>query len=217
MAEFSERLKRARLESGFETATAAASAHGFVVSTYLGYENGDREPGKASARRIAAAFRISLEWLLTGRGEMRGRQTSIPITGCVGAGALVDFDRERDELANLDAVLMPRDGEIAGLVVVGDSMRPRFLPGEVVLYDPRPVMPAALIDSYAVVQTDDGERTLIKVLRRADRPDRWRLESFNADPEEVELRAAWRYLGVLPGSTARVPIPASGKTRAKGR
>lgn len=67
-----DRLAEARRAAGHKTGTDAARAFGWTVSTYLGYENGDREPGKKMAQRICDAFRVDLNWLLTGRGSMRG-------------------------------------------------------------------------------------------------------------------------------------------------
>lgn len=66
--EFRDRLKQARQRAGYETATAGALALGMKQPTYLGYENGDRKPGRKSAERIALGFRVSLDWLLTGKG-----------------------------------------------------------------------------------------------------------------------------------------------------
>jgi phage repressor protein C with HTH and peptisase S24 domain len=198
MSDFSERLKLARREARFKTPTEAARAKNFVVSTYLGYENGDREPSKATAERIAAAFRVSLDWLLTGRGEMRGRRMMVPVMGCVGAGATVEFEHDGAQLAKADRIEMPREGEIAALVVKGDSQWPRFLDGEIILYDPTPVVPERLVGGYAIVQTFDG-RKLIKILERGLGDNRWNLASHNAGHEkDVELIGAWRYLGVLP-------------------
>jgi phage repressor protein C with HTH and peptisase S24 domain len=200
--ELAERLQLARAEAGFERPTQAARAYGWVVSTYLGYENGDREPSKETARRIAEAYRVSLDWLLSGRGAMRGRRQSIPVAGSVGAGAVVEIAEEPPSIAAQDTLTLPGDGEIAGLLVRGDSQWPRFLDGEFILFDPRPANPADLVGQYAIVQTLDGRR-MIKTLQRSPGGDLWRLESHNARPEDdVELLGAWRYLGVLPASAA---------------
>jgi len=70
MSEFRNRLKKARLANNFKGPTEAARAKGWVVSTYLGYENTDRPPSREAAQRIASAFRVSLDWLLENRGHM---------------------------------------------------------------------------------------------------------------------------------------------------
>ncbi len=85
------------MAAGFETGTDAARAFGWAVSTYLGYENGDREPGKKAARRLADAFHVDLDWLLTGRGTMKG----------AGEDWFREFfsDRPEDEIEKMRAML----------------------------------------------------------------------------------------------------------------
>lgn len=69
MDELKDRLRSARVRAGYETGTDAAHALGISVSTYLGYENGDRAPGRTAAAKLARGFRISLDWLVTGRHQ----------------------------------------------------------------------------------------------------------------------------------------------------
>jgi transcriptional regulator with XRE-family HTH domain len=67
-----DRLARARREAGFATPTDAARRFGWPPSTYLGYENGFREVSKKMLPIVCDAFRVNINWLLTGRGTMRG-------------------------------------------------------------------------------------------------------------------------------------------------
>lgn len=68
-----ERLKWARLNAGYPTATAASDSLGMKKDTYSAYE---REPGKSkstnldhqAAIRFAKKFKVSWEWLLIGQG-----------------------------------------------------------------------------------------------------------------------------------------------------
>lgn len=64
-----ERLKRARIEAGFETAVLAAAALGVPASTYIGHENGLRGFPAKRAQSYARRFKVSEEWLLYGKGE----------------------------------------------------------------------------------------------------------------------------------------------------
>lgn len=66
MSEVHERLQAARKAAGYESATAAAEALGWAVSTYLGHENGSRGLGVDVARQYAAAFDVQPERLLFG-------------------------------------------------------------------------------------------------------------------------------------------------------
>ena len=64
-----ERLREARAER-FESAADAARALGVSKDTYVQHENGTRG-FKRVAERYAEFFRVRLEWLWTGRGDMR--------------------------------------------------------------------------------------------------------------------------------------------------
>ena len=95
-------------------------------------------------------------------GEMKGAaRATIPIRGFVGAGALIDLEEEAAALAAHDEIAFPDEAGIEAYLVRGDSQWPRFLDGEAVLFDPKPVLPATLIDHYAIVQTADGRRFLV--------------------------------------------------------
>jgi len=191
------RLLAAR-EQSYASAADAAEAMNIPAPTYAAHENGSRGLGR-SAVRYAKFFRVSVDWLLTGRGSMRGNRVTIPVWGRVGAGATVEMDHDAEEIAKGDVITMPGPGEIGALVVQGDSQYPRFRDGEIVLFDPSPVLPQTLIGQYAIVDTHDG-RTLIKRLKRGLGDNRWNLESHNAETEEnVELIGARRYLGSLAG------------------
>jgi hypothetical protein len=66
------RLRDARLAAGFENATVAAERFGWPVITYRSHENGIRGLRPAIAKRYAKAYKVSLSWLMTGEGQMRG-------------------------------------------------------------------------------------------------------------------------------------------------
>jgi phage repressor protein C with HTH and peptisase S24 domain len=196
-----QRLIAARLAAGYSSAASAARAMGIGVATYNHHENGTRG-FVHDGERYARFFRVSLEWLLTGRGEMKTRRERIiPVHGLVGAGASVEMIGDSAAIDPPDEVELPSDGSLAALQVRGESQWPRFLDGEYILFDRMPVDPASQTGRYAIVQTIDGRR-LIKTLRRSREggDNRWRLESHNAPPEDpVELMGCWRYLGTLPG------------------
>lgn len=75
--DIADRLIEAREAAGYKTAKDATEAFGFNYPTYAGHENGSRGIGR-SAARYAAAYKVSLEWLLTGRGAMK-RKDSHPV------------------------------------------------------------------------------------------------------------------------------------------
>src|SRR5579871_3819144 len=74
MDDIHERLQQARVEAGYETASSAAAAMGVKPVTYTHHENGTRGFGCETAARYAAFFRVTLDWLISNKGPMRGGQ-----------------------------------------------------------------------------------------------------------------------------------------------
>src|SRR5690349_11202663 len=95
-----KRLRWARENrSNYDTATKAALAHGWTVSTYLGHENGDRNPSRTAAKRYGDAYRVPWVWILEGgpipdgkRGKAALGSVAIPTKGEVAAGRWLDLD-----------------------------------------------------------------------------------------------------------------------------
>src|SRR5262245_47751607 len=80
MSTLAARLKRARKEAGFETATEAAEKCDWNPNTYRSIENGPRGPGFENVIEYADTFNVRLDWLMTGRGPMRrGTTRQVPI------------------------------------------------------------------------------------------------------------------------------------------
>jgi transcriptional regulator with XRE-family HTH domain len=66
-----KRLKWAREQAGFRSASAAAKRQHWKNSTYLAHENGQNDFDAETAERYGAAFNVDPGWLLTGRGDRR--------------------------------------------------------------------------------------------------------------------------------------------------
>lgn len=69
-----KRLVAARKGAGFDTAKQAADALGIRYPTYAGHENGNSGFRRDTAAFYAKRFGVSLDWLITGRGEMKGQK-----------------------------------------------------------------------------------------------------------------------------------------------
>lgn len=180
--EMHERLKKAREQAGFETATDAARKFGWTVTTYRAHENGQRNIPRETAPAYARAFRVSPEWLLFGRGT--AGKKPVPLVGFVGAGAEVF---PIDDGGALDEIEPPPGiGPNAVAVQVrGDSMYPRYMEGDTLIYDAH--VPLEKADGQeCVVALRDGRR-FVKIVRVSG--ETVSLESFNAPPirdQEVE-------------------------------
>ncbi|MCY6380539.1 helix-turn-helix domain-containing protein [Hoeflea prorocentri] len=68
MAHLSSRLKAAREAAGYRTATIAAEALGVSYSTYASHENGSRGVSRPALTQYAKRFKVTTDWLLSGRG-----------------------------------------------------------------------------------------------------------------------------------------------------
>ncbi|RFC66482.1 LexA family transcriptional regulator [Fulvimarina endophytica] len=71
MSEMSDRLRQARVEAGYGSASAAAAAVGINPSTYRAHENGQNEFGPEYATLYGRRFSVAPGWLLTGSGDER--------------------------------------------------------------------------------------------------------------------------------------------------
>lgn len=69
-----DRLRQARQDAGFRSATAAAAVLGIKVPTYTAHENGTRDFGDTEAARYARAFNVAVEWLVFGIPTDRGQE-----------------------------------------------------------------------------------------------------------------------------------------------
>lgn len=133
-----ERLKWAREhKTGHKTASDAARAFGWTVSTYLGHENGDRSPSRKAAKAYGLAYKVPWEWILEG-GPLPGRRVRvgpIPTVGEVAAGQWLDTDVEVDprDFEQFPITAHPDYPHEAqyGLIVRGTSMNRVAASGEV--------------------------------------------------------------------------------------
>lgn len=90
-----DRLRRARVEAGFDTQEAACKAFGWPLSTYRSTENEHRPMTARKAERYSSGFRRKLphctpEWLLYGTPPGSLKLTPLELS-------LVELYREADE------------------------------------------------------------------------------------------------------------------------
>jgi phage repressor protein C with HTH and peptisase S24 domain len=151
-----ERLAEARRAAGYDTATDAAAALGVHAPTYLHHENGTRGFSRV-ADRYARFYRVNLEWLMTGRGERKGRKAGVALVGKVGAG---DVRPIAEAVADgpIDWIELPTENEIWALEIEGDSASPRYRPGDMLLVDRDPIDPDRMLGEYCVLDLADGRR-----------------------------------------------------------
>lgn len=192
-----DRLKWARQQRGFETATDAARRYGWSEDTYRSHENGMRGISKKAAANYARAFRVPVGWLLYAEGSPSGRPAQ-KVLGIVGAGGEVIPVDDYAPGAQPEEVELPPGAppDAVPVEVRGDSMWPRYFHGERLFYvrDGTPI--AQLFGRECVVKLPDG-RMMVKILKRGSKKNLYNLASWNApelEDEQIEWAAPvkWR-------------------------
>src|SRR5204863_2464246 len=98
-----ERLRAARKNAGFESATDAARAFSWTESAYRHHENGTRGFGADAAKKYGRAFKVKPGWLLgldsvdSGPLVEAPSDESLLVNGCVEAGVWRSSDYWDDE------------------------------------------------------------------------------------------------------------------------
>jgi len=209
------RLRLAREKAGYESASAAARALGIGEAGYVHHENGTRGFTR-NAAKYARVFGVPVGWLLTGRGPQTG-SAGVEIHGRIGAGALVTMAQDEAERASGEWFELPDPKNAWGFIVEGDSMRPAFYPGQIVVFSLKSEPEEQLVGQYCLVQMKNSGDRFVKILRRGRARDLWRLESHNADPiEDVELLGAYPWLSThRPRDGRRVVVPETAKRARK--
>lgn len=193
MDNLSDRLRRARLDAGFKSAADAAEAFGWHVVTYRAHENGGRGVRIETLERYAAAFRVSPQWLITGKADKSATGRSVKVMGFVGAGAEVLAFANDEPWDGLDQIEAPAgtSEDAVAVIVRGDSMFPIFEDGELLIYSER----RSDIDTFLfrtkpmIVQLRDG-RILLKQIARGSKVGRYTLMSPNA-PAIEDVQIEW--------------------------
>jgi len=203
--EIAARLKAARKDAGFTSVGDAATALNVPYPTYAAHENGSRAFDNEAAAFYARRYRVSIDWLLTGKGERANRPTTVPVMGYLGAGAEVEPEFEQVPPEGLDQIDIPftLPDDLIAFVVKGDSMLPFYKDGTTIIvyrHQKRPI--EAFYGEDAAVRTSDGRR-FIKTIMRGD-GGLINLISWNAQPiEGVRLDWIGEIFAVLPPSHLR--------------
>jgi phage repressor protein C with HTH and peptisase S24 domain len=199
------RLRQARLDAGFETAAAAAEAHGWNRNTYASNENGNAPYSWRRARDYGRAFSVRPEWLYDAQGPAAGQPGPAPVIGRVGADPGGEVLLAGGQVQPEVAPLPPGGTERAvALRVTGHSMRGLADDGALIYFEDQRTPPSPdMLGQVVVVELDTGE-VLVKRLLRGGAPGRFDLESL-AGPtrRDAQLRWAAHITAIVPPWQAR--------------
>lgn len=201
------RLRQARIAAGFESALAAAAAHGWSPNTYKSNENGNAPFSFRRAEAYGAAFNVTPEWLYAGtdRVEPEGGARMVPVIGRVGANpegvVLLSTGQAGQEFTPV-----PPGGtaKAVALRVVGHSMRGLADDGALVYFEDQRMRPTPDMLGQVVVLETDTDEVLVKRLRRGSRAGLYDLESL-AGPDRTDVRLRWaaHITAIIPPFQAR--------------
>lgn len=188
--EMAARLRQARIAAGYLRPIDAARAFGWPLSTYWSNENGSRGFSDARQLEYATSFRVSIDWLAFGRGEMRGTRRRIPIEGYVTQLAKIQaIETDAGTGSEVDDVEMP-PGSTEDLVayrVTGDTNYPAFRDRDVLFVPRGQSPPEAVVGQECVVKTVAGNR-LIRTLLLGSHVGVYALVGFNTPPlADIEI------------------------------
>lgn len=211
-----KRLRWAReRDKRYSTPTEAARAFGWTVPTYLGHENGDRNPSRDAAKRYAEAYKVPWAWILEGgpppdrnsgfsepaapaplpRAKMEpaslfGGPLDVPVWASAAAGddgAIVLVPDPIDYVRRSERMLSVRNP--FAFNVIGSSMSPAIEHGNLVVINPS-VVATPGDDCVFIHEGPDGMLALVKRYLRPG-SEQWRVRQFNPAKDFEISRKKW--------------------------
>jgi Peptidase S24-like len=147
---------------------------------------------------LAPVLKTTAAWLLEGVGEPTPGNT-VQVVGRIGAGAeiLPEFEQIPPEGLYEIEVPFPIANDAIAFQVEGDSMWPRYDPGDVIICWRQGTNVDEVVGWEAAVRTTDGKRYL-KRIQRGGSSGTFDLESHNAAPiRGVRIEFAAEIKGVV--------------------
>jgi hypothetical protein len=164
----------------FEAARIGSLERSFVNDIVIGKKQTVRGN---NLWKLALALDVTPGFFLNDGDAASVNRTAI-VMGHIGAGAEIFPDEEQvgpDGLFEIEAAIPLPEGAV-GFEVVGDSMYPRYDPGDVVICAAEGIPPENIPDGEEVaIRTSQGKRYLKRLLRTAIEGV-YNLESHNAGP-----------------------------------
>ena len=142
------------------------------------WELGKSEPDLQSINALAEIFNVSVDYILGTVSTSTPAAARIPVYGSVAAGIPLDAIQDIEDYEEISED-MARVGEYAALKIKGNSMLPRFTPGDVVIVKLQDDVDSGDI---AIVMVNGDEATCKKIKKT---PEGVMLISTNPDYEPM--------------------------------
>lgn len=219
MSPAAERLKKARIKAGYDSAKSAAEAMGVPVATYIQHESGTRGFPAGRAARYGRFFRVAPEWLLYGSKGVEAEAVELGprlyVKGEVAAGIWKEAweipEDEWERFTGRADVASPVQKRF-GLKVCGDSMNLIYPPGtilECVQYDGDDTIPSGKRVIVIRTKVDGAVEATVKELVRDEQGVEWLVprsknpafQAFRADRSDDDGIKKVEIVGIVVAST----------------
>jgi transcriptional regulator with XRE-family HTH domain len=180
-----DRLRRARVSAGYETAADFAAAAGIKMVTYQHHENGRRELRPEVARLYARLLNLSPGTLLY--GEQLPTIEAVSIVATVGKHGQICTLCGQDD--NRQTTVLPHPVGLVGTRIVGDDLYPVYRNGDVVFHRELSRDRFSLVSLNGlecVVELDDGTQLLRQLIAQGDGKATLLRNAPTPEPAEVD-------------------------------
>lgn len=180
MTTFPNRIRELRIAEDL-TIEELAERTGLSVSYVSRLEKGERNLSVRNLNLFAHALNVSSSELL--EAAPAKNLNMVAVMGRIGAGAEISPDDEQVPPEGLYEIEtpFPLPEDAIAFEVVGESMWPRYDPGDIIICWRQGTNPEDVLGWEAAVKTAEGGRYLKRVLR-GGAPGSFDLESHNAPP-----------------------------------
>ena len=157
---------------------------GVSRSTIAMWETEKSQPDNESLRKMAAIFKVSVDYLLGNDSPEREKGVRIPVIGSSAAGLPIDaiqeyIDDNDPETWEEISENMAASGDYVAIKIKGDSMEPRIMDGDIIIVKLQTDVESG---DTAIVLVNGDEATCKKIKKR---PEGVMLISNNSDYEPM--------------------------------
>jgi hypothetical protein len=167
------RLKKARIDRGFQTAKIAAEYISVPYGTYSGHENGSRGIKEAELLHYAKIFRVSPSWLAFGDEHVTN---TVKLTGEITGQDSLDVGASKKLQIKKISSPIPVPAGVTALLVSTNDFSPNLVKDDVVLIGVKSA-PDNLINKR--VALSNRNTIIIGTLLTAAKTNHFHIQLFN--------------------------------------